>query len=200
MTCEPESIQFQSNRAVGMLVLVDMRKDYLAGGDGLLRSPTAGIIANCRLALTTARQRGWRVVYVYGEGGGAGTRPADGWLKGFEPHRMDAICTRRGRSCYSSPYFSGVIDSEGGAAVYAGFLGDGGCLATAADAIRARHGITFLEDAIKDHEAAGLFGVRAVQLLRSFTAVDIEALSSAAWSERIMRSTERLERNGSRGK
>lgn len=185
MTCEPVSTQFQSSQATGTLVLVDMRKDYLAGGDGLVRSPTAGIIANCRLALMTARQRGWRVIYVCGEGGGAGIRSTTGWLKGFEPCRMDAICTRRGLSCYSSPYFSGVIDNDGGGAVYAGFLGDGGCLATATDAIRAGHGMTFLEDAIMDHEAAGLLGGRAVRLLRSFTAVEIEALSSTAWSERI---------------
>jgi nicotinamidase-related amidase len=193
MTCEPVSTQFQSSQATGTLVLVDMRKDYLVGGDGLVRSPTAGIIANCRLALATARQRGWHVVYVCGESSDAGLRSTAGWLRGFEPGRLDAICTRRSRSCYSSPYFSGVIDNGDGCAVYAGFLGDGGCLATATEAIKMGHGITFLEDAIMDHEAAGLFGVRAVQLLRSFTAVHIEALSSTAWSERMGRSTDRLQ-------
>jgi nicotinamidase-related amidase len=183
MTFQPDRRLFQPKMAIGTLVLVDMHRSYLTGSDGLRRCPVASIIANCRLALSAARRSAWHVAFVCGDG--ANTPRCQGWLRGFEPQRSDAIFDRRSPSCYSSPYFSGAVDSNGSAIVIAGFLGEGGCLSTAADAIMAGHGITFLTDAIKDHTSVGLFGGSAIQLLRNFTTLDIAALPSADWSRQV---------------
>jgi len=181
MTCEPFASRFELPPQPATLVLVDMRRSHLAGVEGLRGSSKATVLANCRLALAAARQRGWNVAFVRGDGSQDGYGLAGEWIKGFEPGRQDAIFDRRNLSCYSSPYFAEAIDTNGGAAVLAGFFGDGACLATSVDAIRARQGLIFLNDATEDNVAKGFLAGNAVQLLQHFTRLDIATQASAAW-------------------
>lgn len=187
MTCEPFASRFELPPQPATLVLVDMRRSHLAGMEGLRGSPKATVLANCRLALRAARQCGWNVAFVRGDGSEAGYGTTGDWIKGFEPERQDAIFDRRNLSCYSSPYFAEAIDTNGGAAVLAGFFGAGACLATSVDAIRARQGLTFLSDATEDNVAKGFLSGNAVQLLQHFTRLDIATQACAAWVRDLVR-------------
>lgn len=182
MTCEPFMSRYQIGAQPGTLVLVDMSRRHLEKVEGLSRSPVATILANCRLALGTARGRGWNVAFVSGDGSGSNYALEGGWVRGFEPTRQDAVIERRTLSCYSSPYFAGAIESNGTHAVIAGFLGEGGCLATGVDAIRAKQHLTFLTDAIKDRVSETIFDGGTMPLLKQYTAVEITSLPCAAWA------------------
>ncbi len=111
------------------------------------------ILAQCRLALTYARWAGVPVIFVRdrrGSGGWQGPAPGPAWIEGFEPRRHESVFERAGRSCYESPYFREVVEGAGGVFAVAGFIGPGGCGATAADARAAGHIVLFLVDAIDD--------------------------------------------------
>ena len=138
------------------LVLVDLCRARLR--DGQRPAPaTEAILAHCRASLVYARLAAIPVIFVRNRRQGEGWRsPGAGliWIDGFEPRRHESVFERTGLSCYDSPYFTEIVDGVGGSCVVAGFVGPGGCRATAADAQAAGHRLTFLADAIDDDAAA----------------------------------------------
>jgi hypothetical protein len=104
------------------------------------------------------------------------------WIKGFEPKRHDSMFDRAGPSCYGSVYFDEVVEDAGRHIVVAGFLGRGGCLATAADAVSMGHGITFLSNAIYDSLSERLFDLSMAGSLTAFTRFDIRIMQTGAWA------------------
>lgn len=196
MTYQPVDKRFSNVFPLATLVLADMRKANLSSAHGLQRSAAAGILYNCRAALAFARKIGWPVAFVSGSGEAAKTPSSNEWIKGFEPQRMDALFERRSMSCYSSPYFAEGVWGNGGAAVLAGFLGRGGCLSTAADALFAGHGVTFLSDATMDGVSDRAFDESAIRLLRAFTKFDIRVLPTSAWMRTVERFPAAYEEQG----
>lgn len=181
MTMQFGRDQFDNIARLPMLVVVDPRTKHLAGESGVSRAACAGIVARCRSALRHARAHGLAVAYLRGD---AAERACDGgsnaWIRGFEPMRSEILLERRGLSCYDSGFFDEVAQAAGGDVVLAGFLGEGGCLATAADSMYAGHRITILSDATYD-EAARNFSDGHLKLLRAFTKLDINAMTTGNW-------------------
>lgn len=184
MTCEP-NIGFGHAFPLATLVLVDMCKANLTSAQGLQRSAASGILLGCRAALAFARKIGCPVAFVSGSGHGTDDGIPSPWIKGFVPERMDALFQRRTVSCYSSPYFADAMRETAGAIVLAGFLGQGGCLATGADALLAGHRLTCLSDATLDDVSDRVFDDTAIRLLRAFTTFDIRVLSTSAWMRSV---------------
>jgi isochorismate hydrolase len=108
------------------------------------------------------------------------------WIKGLEPVRSDILLERRGLSCYSCAFFDEVAQAGGGDIALAGFLGDGGCLATAADALSAGHRVTILQDAVFDG-ASQLFTEAHLRALRTFTMLDVRLAAVGAWVQSLSR-------------
>jgi nicotinamidase-related amidase len=182
MTMEFQRDQFDNAAALPMLVIVDPCKRHLLAGSGICRAASAGIIARCRAALSVARARGLAVAFIRGDAAAqTGDRTAGGWLKGFEPARSDVLLDRRGPSCYTSEYFDDVAQAAGGEIVLAGFAGQGGCLATVADAIYAGHRITVLRDATYDKVSEQFADIQLRQLA-AFTKFDVRSTTVSGWT------------------
>jgi nicotinamidase-related amidase len=170
---------FANARPLPTFVLVDLCRHRLANRRGLGHGDVAGVLARCRIALVHAREVGLAVAFVR-DARRVKNEPGMDWIKGFEPRRDDMVFERRSPSCYANPYF-GESASAAGTLVVAGFLGDGGCLSTAADAIRARNGITFLEDATIDAASARTLGEMSLAQLNAFTNFEIYATGTRQW-------------------
>jgi nicotinamidase-related amidase len=182
MTMEFQRDQFDNAATLPMLVIVDPCKRHLLAGSEISRAASAGIIARCRTALSVARARGLAVAFIRGNADAqAGDRVAGGWLKGFEPVRSDVLLDRCGPSCYTSEYFDDVAQAAGGDIVLAGFAGQGGCLATVADAICAGHRITVLRDATYD-KASEQFADVQLRQLAAFTKFTIRSTTVGGWT------------------
>jgi nicotinamidase-related amidase len=68
------------------------------------------------------------------------------WISGLEPRRSDMVFERQQPSCYSNHLFENVVSQAGSFAI-AGLVAEEICLATAIDASRRGHHVTFLSDA-----------------------------------------------------
>ncbi|HWA91419.1 MAG TPA: isochorismatase family protein [Rhizomicrobium sp.] len=172
MAIEFQRDHFENSATLPLLVIVDPRASHLASGSGLDRATGAGIVSRCRAALGFARSFGLAVSIVRGE-----TGP---WIKGLEPLRHDILIERRGRSCYANEFFDEVAQAAGGEIALAGFVGDGGCLATVADALCAGHRVTILQDATCDG-VSSLFSEAHLAALRRFTRLDVRTATAGAW-------------------
>ena len=77
-----------------------------------------------------------------------GSRVAEpsAWISGLEPKRSDMVFERQQPSCYSNQLFEDVVSQAGNFAI-AGLIAEETCLATAIDASRRGHRVTFLSDA-----------------------------------------------------
>jgi nicotinamidase-related amidase len=131
-----------------LLVMVDLQqKNY----DALAREHGSGLsraLDNCMAAIRHARNFGIPLAF---------TRQSDGpevfersapsaWISGFEPKRSDMVFERQQPSCYSNQLFTNVVSQAEGFAI-AGLGAEESCLATAIDASRRGHHVTFLSDA-----------------------------------------------------
>lgn len=139
---------------VPTLVLVDLQKEYIAAPRILALPHAPQALANCRIALTHARTKGFPVAFVRWLGRSAlfnRATPFSGWIEGFEPTGADMVFERDRPSCYSSLSFGEVMSDSGSSFVLAGFGGESACLATAIDAFHRGHRITYLDDASASH-------------------------------------------------
>ena len=139
---------------VPTLVLVDLQKEYIAAPRILALPHAPQALANCRIALTHARTKGFPVAFVRWLGRSAlfnRATPFSGWIEGFEPTGADMVFERDRPSCYSSLSFGEVMGDSGSSFVLAGFAGESACLATAIDAFHRGHRITYLDDASASH-------------------------------------------------
>ncbi len=131
-----------------LLVMVDLQQDNY---DLLAKSHVAELdrsLEGCMSAIRHARMSGIPIAF---------TRCADGpeliqrstpsaWISGLEPKRSDMVFERRQPSCYSNQLFEDVVSQVGNFAI-AGLIAEETCLATAIDASRRGHRVTFLKDA-----------------------------------------------------
>ncbi len=195
MTFEFKNQSFVDSAGQQVLLIVDPVRRYLAGADALLHAQSAGIVKNCHAALHYARMMEIPVAFMRDCNPGA--KPSDdgsldGWIAGFEPRRNDSLFDRVGPSCYGSVYLDEVIENAGRHIVLAGFLGRGGCLATAADAVSVGHGVTFLTDAIHDNLSGRLFDCSMASSIKAFTRFDVRVMHTRAWTTAIAPNVEPL--------
>jgi nicotinamidase-related amidase len=170
---------FANARALPVIVLVDPCHHRLKGRRGLSHGDIAGVLARCRAALVHARSTGMAVAFVRDNANPRIGSQSD-WIKGFEPERSDMVFERRASSCYANPYFEEVAKAFG-ELVFAGFPGQGGCLSTAADAVRAGTRITFLEDATVDGESAEALGAFSLARISALTKFEVYATGTREW-------------------
>jgi len=131
-----------------LLVMVDLQQknyDALAKDHG---SSLARALDNCMAAIRHARNFGIPIAFTRaGDGPEVFERSASSaWISGFEPKRSDMVFERQQPSCYSNQLFSNVVSQAGSFAI-AGLVAEESCLATAIDASRRGHHVTFLSDA-----------------------------------------------------
>lgn len=135
-----------------LLVMVDLQErnyDALAkdNAPGLLRS-----LENCMSAIRHAREFAIPIAFTrhddsQDDGPGMLERSSQSaWISGLEPRRADMVFERRQPSCYSNQLFESVVAQAGSFAI-AGLIAEETCLATAIDASRRGHSVTFLNDA-----------------------------------------------------
>jgi nicotinamidase-related amidase len=170
---------FANAHALPVIVLVDPCHHRLQNRRGLNHGDIAGILAHCRAALVHARSVGMAVAFVR-DGANPRASSNSDWIKGFEPERNDMIFERRALSCYANPYFEEIAKARG-ALVVAGFPGPGGCLSTAADAVRAGTRITFLDDATVDGESAHALGAFSLARISALTKFEIYSVGTREW-------------------
>jgi nicotinamidase-related amidase len=170
---------FANARALPVMVLVDPCHHRLRNRRGLSHGDIAGILAHCRAALVHARSIGMAVAFVR-DGANPRVGSNSDWIRGFEPGRSDMIFERRAVSCYANPYFEEIAKTSG-ELVFAGFPGPGGCLSTAADAVRAGTRITFLEDATVDGESADALGTLSLARISMLTKFEVYSTHTQKW-------------------
>jgi len=131
-----------------LLVMVDLQeKNYQAlahdNATGLMRA-----LENCMTAVRHAREFAIPIAFTRaGDGPGVLERSASSaWIAGLEPRRSDMVFERQQPSCYSNHLFESVVSQAGSFAI-AGLVAEETCLATAIDAARRGHRVTFLGDA-----------------------------------------------------
>lgn len=181
MAIEFQRDHFDNAATLPMLVIVDPRAKHLLPQSDVSRAAGAGIVSRCRDALAFARSCGLTVSIVRGE---AAMQAPDacpsGWIKGLEPLRSDVLLERHGRSCYSSEFFDEVAQAAGGDIALAGFVGNGGCLATVVDALGAGHRVTILQDATYDSVSQS-FSDAHLRSLKAFTRLDVRLVRVSSW-------------------
>jgi nicotinamidase-related amidase len=181
MTMEFQRDHFDNAAPLPILVIVDPSNRHLKPGAEMPRATGAGIVSRCRAALGIARARGMAIAFVRGDAGETdGDHVTGSWIKGLEPTKSDVLLDRHGPSCYTSEYFDDVAQAAGGDIVIAGFAGEGGCLATVADAICAGHRVTILRDATYD-KVSELFADDQLSQLAAFTRFDVHATTVTGW-------------------
>jgi nicotinamidase-related amidase len=131
-----------------LLVMVDLQQknyDALAKDHG---SSLARSLDNCMAAIRHAREFAIPIAFTrQGDGPGLLERSApSAWISGLEPRRSDMVFERQQPSCYSNHLFENVVSQAGSFAI-AGLVAEETCLATAIDAARRGHRVTFLSDA-----------------------------------------------------
>ncbi|CAN7453082.1 isochorismatase family protein [Bradyrhizobium sp. LjRoot220] len=159
-----------------LLIMVDLQeKNYaaLAGDDapGIQRS-----LNNCMAAIRHARESAIPIAFTRqaeGRGDGPGLLECSSqsaWISGLEPRRSDMVFERQQPSCYSNQLFESVVAQAGSFAI-AGLVAEETCLATAMDAARREHRVTFLSDASvsrsrpnTDAAAVHVLATRAIEL------------------------------------
>ncbi len=127
-----------------LLVMVDLQKknyDALAKDNA---SDLSRSLDNCLSAIRHARNFGIPIAFTRHSGGP--DAEASAWISGLEPKRSDMVFERHQPSCYSNQLFEDIVSQVGNFAI-AGLIAEETCLATAIDASRRGHRVTFLKDA-----------------------------------------------------
>jgi nicotinamidase-related amidase len=130
-----------------LLVMVDLQeKNY----EELARDNAPELqrsLDNCIAAIRHAREFAIPIAFTrHGDGGPGMLERSSPWISGLEPRRSDMVFERQQPSCYSNHLFENVVSQAGSFAI-AGLIAEETCLATAIDASRRGHHVTFLNDA-----------------------------------------------------
>jgi nicotinamidase-related amidase len=131
-----------------LLVMVDLQQENY---DLLAKDHAAELdrsLEGCMSAIRHARMSGIPIAFTRcADGPGLIQRSApSAWISGLEPKRSDMVFERQQPSCYSNQLFEDVVSQAGNFAI-AGLIAEEACLATAIDASRRGHRVTFLSDA-----------------------------------------------------
>jgi nicotinamidase-related amidase len=175
MSFQYDARKFARAQKLPLLVLIDPVRRHLEGRNGLDRNNIAGVIADCRKAVHHARAMGMPIAFVHDEG-----YRGPHWILGLAPERADMVFARSAPSLYANAYFPEVA-TEAGALLLASFPGDGGALATAADAIGAGQAITFLQDALLDVASRRILIEPVLATLAAHTPLNIAACGTHRW-------------------
>ena len=129
-----------------LLVMVDLQeKNYQAlaqdNASGLMRA-----LDNCMSAIRHAREFSIPIAFTRAGDAPGVLERSSAWISGLEPRRSDMVFERQQPSCYSNQLFESVVSQAGSFAI-AGLVAEETCLATAIDASRRGHRVTFLNDA-----------------------------------------------------
>jgi nicotinamidase-related amidase len=129
-----------------LLVMVDLQeKNYQAlaqdNASGLMRA-----LDNCMSAIRHAREFSIPIAFTRAGDAPGVLERSSAWISGLEPRRSDMVFERQQPSCYSNQLFESVVSQAGSFAI-AGLVAEETCLATAIDAARRGHRVTFLNDA-----------------------------------------------------
>ena len=162
-----------------LLVMVDLQEknyDELSSDNapGLRRS-----LDNCIAAIRHAREFAIPIAFTRHGDDGPGVleqSSQSAWISGLEPRRSDMVFERHQPSCYSNHLFENVVSQAGSFAI-AGLVAEETCLATAIDASRRGHHVTFLSDASvsrsrpdTDAAAVHVLATRAIELFADVAA------------------------------
>ena len=129
-----------------LLVMVDLQeKNYQAlaqdNASGLMRA-----LDKCMSAIRHAREFSIPIAFTRAGDAPGVLERSSAWISGLEPRRSDMVFERQQPSCYSNQLFESVVSQAGSFAI-AGLVAEETCLATAIDAARRGHRVTFLNDA-----------------------------------------------------
>ena len=131
-----------------LLVMVDLQQENydLLAKDHAIELDRS--VEGCMSAIRHALMSGIPIAFTRcAEGSGLIQRSApSAWISGLEPKRSDMVFERQQPSCYSNQLFEDVVSQAGNFAI-AGLIAEETCLATAIDASRRGHRVTFLSDA-----------------------------------------------------
>jgi nicotinamidase-related amidase len=175
-----------------LLVMVDLQQknyDALAKDHG---SALARSLDNCMAAIRHARNFGIPIAFTrHGNGPEVFERSApSAWISGFEPKRSDMVFERQQPSCYSNQLFANVVSQAESFAI-AGLVAEESCLATAIDAARRGHHVTFLNDASASrcrlHSDAAAVHLLATQAIELFADVAATSQWLVATSQRPLK-------------
>jgi nicotinamidase-related amidase len=129
-----------------LLVMVDLQeKNYQA----LAQDNASGLMCaldNCMSAIRHAREFSIPIAFTRAGDAPGVLERSSAWISGLEPRRSDMVFERQQPSCYSNQLFESVVSQAGSFAI-AGLVAEETCLATAIDAARRGHRVTFLNDA-----------------------------------------------------
>jgi len=150
-----------------LLVMVDLQQKNHAALANDNAAELSRALDNCMSAIRHARNSGIPIAFTrQGNGPEASAQPQhSAWISGFEPKRSDMVFELQQPSCYSNHLFANIVSQTGSFAI-AGLVAEETCLATAIDASRRGHSVTFLSDASAsrrrhDADAAAVHGVAA---------------------------------------
>ena len=159
-----------------LLVMVDLQeKNYQAlaqdNASGLMRA-----LDNCMSAIRHAREFSIPIAFTRAGDAPGVLERSSAWISGLEPRRSDMVFERQQPSCYSNHLFESVVSQAGSFAI-AGLIAEETCLATAIDASRRGHHVTFLGDASAsrgrhnaDAAAVHVLATRAIELFADIAA------------------------------
>jgi nicotinamidase-related amidase len=179
-----------------LLVMVDLQEknyDALARDNALELQRSLG---NCIAAIRHAREFAIPIAFTrHGDTWHGDEAPGmlersspSPWISGLEPRRSDMVFERQQPSCYSNHLFENVVAQAGSFAI-AGLIAEETCLATAIDASRRGHHVTFLSDASASrcrHNAdAAAVHVLATQAIELFADVASTGQWLVATSQRL---------------
>ena len=156
-----------------LLVMVDLQEKNYAALAKDNAPDMQRLLNNCMAAIRHAREFAIPIAFTrFGDGPGILERghQSAAWISGLEPRRSDMVFERQQPSCYSNHLFDSVMSQAGSFAI-AGLIAEETCLATAIDASRRGHDVTFLSDASAsrcrpntDAAAVHVLATRAIEL------------------------------------
>src|SRR5438105_282201 len=129
-----------------LLVMVDLQERNYEELARRHACDLARSLENCMSAITHARNMGLPIAFTRHAARPGSVESSAAWISGFEPRRSDMVFERQQPSCYSNQLFENVV-SQAESFVLAGLVAEETCLATAIDASRRGHRVTFLSDA-----------------------------------------------------
>lgn len=163
-----------------LLVMVDLQQKNHAALAKADAAELSRALDNCMSAIRHARNSGIPIAFTrQGDGpAGSGQPQHSAWIAGFEPKRSDMVFELQQASCYGNHLFANIVSQTGSFAI-AGLVAEETCLATAIDASRRGHRVTFLRDASasrsrQEADAAAVHGVttRTIGLFADTAATD----------------------------
>ncbi len=187
---------FTNSVTVPVMVFVDLQQEYVAAPRGLAIPNAAPALANCAIALKSARAAGMPIAHVRWAGRSNFFNPATPfakWIDGFVPLGSEMIFERSRPSCYASRNFAEIMDEGEGEFVLAGFAGESACLSTLIDAFHRGHRATYLADASASHALGEFASSAAHQMVLNLARLYGRVAETGDWVASLTPNADRRE-------